>query len=322
MEAVMLRTVLIASIFLCLAVGLPAGNRADVNADQAVNAADAAVLANILSGNLDAAGYNLANVVVVAPQGGDFTSPLDALLWVAGQAPSAANRFVVLVAPGEYTVPAAMSIPSYTTLRGYDRVNCRIIRSGSFLLQTTGHTSVAVQDLSLINEQASGTSGTRGVFFEDCTNVLVSNVDLLVTEGGSIGALGFVLSDCTGVRLEGVKAVVTALASCTGTAYGIYDVGADVNVRGCNFFVLHNRASTNAVGLYVENAGGVQPEIRFDDSILKTWTATALFNLYMYKASATYGWTRFFDCELDGTVMGDGQSVRWHCRTEGGVAVP
>lgn len=318
----MLRTAIIATIILCLAVCLPAGNRADVNADRAINAADATVLANILSGNLDAADYDLANIVVVAPQGGDFTSPRDALTWVAGQSPSAANRFVVLVAPGEYTVPASMSIPSYTTLRGYDRVNCRIIRSGSFLLQTTGHTHIVVQDLSLINEQSSGTGGTRGVFFEDCTNVLVSHVDLLVTDGGTVGALGFVLSDCTGIRLEEVKATVTALPACIGTAYGIYDSGADVNVRDCDFFVLHNRASTNAIGLYVGNPGGTQPQIRLDGSTLKTWTATALFNLYMLKALETYGWIRFFDCELDGGAMGDGQSIRWHCRTEDGVAVP
>ena len=71
----MMRSVFIASIAVILSVCLPAGNRADVNADQAVNAADSAVLANILSGNLDLAGYDLANVVVVAPQGGDFTDP-------------------------------------------------------------------------------------------------------------------------------------------------------------------------------------------------------------------------------------------------------
>ncbi len=318
----MLRKAAICSIILCLAGFVLAGNRADVNADRAVNAADSAVLANILSGNLDLADYDLANVVVVAPQGGDFTSPLDALLWVAGQSPSATNRFVVLVAPGEYTVPASMSIPSYTTLRGYDRINCRIIRSGQFLIQTTGHTNVVVQDLSLVNEQPAGTGGTRGLFFENCSHVLVKSVDLMVTDGANIGAIGIILSNCIAVRLEQVKATVTATVTCTGTAYGIYDSGADVNVRDCDFYVLHNRASTNAIGLYVANPGGTQPQIRLDCSTLKTWTATALFDLYLLKVSETYGWIRFFDCELDGGTIGDGQSIRWHCRTEDGVAVP
>ena len=318
----MLRLVLIATVCLCLAVFLPAGNRADVNADRWVNAADSTVLANLLAGNLDLADYDLANIVVVAPQGGDFTSPLDALNWVAGQSPSAANRFVVLVAPGEYTVPATLSIPSYTTLRGYDRVNCRIIRSGTFLLQAIGRTNIVIENLSLVNEQSSGTGGTRGVMLDDCTSVLVANVDMLVTDGGTVGALGIVLADCAGVRLERIKATVTALSSCTGTAYGIYDSGADVNVRDCEFFVLHNRASTNAIGLYIGNPGGPQPQIRLDDCILKTWTVTALFNLYLLKASETFGWTRLFDCELDGGTMGDGQSIRWHCRTEDGIAVP
>ena len=93
-------------------------------------------------------------------------------------------------------------------------------------------------------------------------------------------------------------------------------------VRDCDFYVTHNRADTNAVGLYLANPGGTQPQIRLDGCILKTWTATALFNLYLLKALETYGWIRFFDCELDGSTIGDGQSIRWHCRTEDGVAVP
>ena len=106
-----------------------------------------------------------------------------------------------------------MNIPSYTTLRGYDRVNCRLIRSGTFLFQTTGHTDIAVENISRSNIQLAGTGGTRAVVFDNCANVLVSKVDLVATDGTNIGAFGFILSNCADIRLEQVKATVTATSA-------------------------------------------------------------------------------------------------------------
>ena len=122
-------------LFLIVLFGLcacpaSAGNRADVNADRAVNAADSVCLANILAGNLDASEFNLENVVVVAPQGGDFTDPADAADWVASQSPSQYNRFVILVTPGQYALTRPVTLPSYTTLRGYGPANTLLYRTG------------------------------------------------------------------------------------------------------------------------------------------------------------------------------------------------
>jgi len=76
---------------------LRASNRADINGDHSVDGVDQAILSNLLSGNLDLADYDLSNIVVVAGQGGDFTTISSAMSWVDRQNPSETNRFLVYV---------------------------------------------------------------------------------------------------------------------------------------------------------------------------------------------------------------------------------
>jgi hypothetical protein len=127
-----------------------AGNRADVNADGVVNAGDLTVLGNLVAGNLDIGNYDLANVVVVAPQGGDFTSPLDAVNWVATQSPSNTKRFLVLVTPGVYHYTGQFMLPSYTTLCGYGPSNTRLIQDWAGY---QGMYAYEVIDVSIANLQ-------------------------------------------------------------------------------------------------------------------------------------------------------------------------
>ena len=109
------------TLILCLCLTLPllAGNRADLNGDQAVDALDLALLGNVLTGNLDVANYDLYNVVVVAPQGGDFTDPADAADWVAAQGPNLEDRYVILITPGRYYLARTIQLPRCTSLVGY-----------------------------------------------------------------------------------------------------------------------------------------------------------------------------------------------------------
>jgi hypothetical protein len=176
-----------------------AGNRADVNADRAVNAADSVCLANILAGNLDASEFNIENVVVVAPQGGDFTNPADAADWVAEQNPSSHNRFVILVTPGDYELTRGIWLPSYTTLRGYGRENSIISRAGGtasppygavVVLNNTGPSSI--EDITLY-KTSGGTTYTTAIYIynssvriENCRVSTMSTVEM----GVAIYSLG------------------------------------------------------------------------------------------------------------------------------------
>lgn len=184
-----------------------AGNRADVNADRAVNAADSVCLANILAGNLDASEFNLENVVVVAPQGGDFTNPADAADWVTAQSPSATHRFVILVAPGEYQLTRAVWLPSYTTLRGHGRQNTVIIRAGGapnppygaivVLNSTTGS---AIEDLRLRKDSGGSTNSAAVYVFSSTVRIENCDVSLssTVTYGIAIYSLGTSYIDING----------------------------------------------------------------------------------------------------------------------------
>jgi hypothetical protein len=190
---------LLIALFAFCAGSAAAGNRADVNADRAVNAADSVCLANILAGNIDASEFNLENVVVVAPQGGDFTDPADAADWVAEQNPSPHNRFVILVTPGEYELTRGIWLPSYTTLRGYGRKNSIIMRSGgtasppygAVVVLNSTHES-AIEDLRLT--KGSGGSTNTATIYIFSSSVLIENCDVslgsTVEYGVAIYSLG------------------------------------------------------------------------------------------------------------------------------------
>ena len=159
------------ALLLCVCPAM-AGNRADVNADRAVNAADSVCLANILAGNLDASEFNLESVVVVAKQGGDFTDPADAADWVATQSPGQSNRFVILVAPGSYTLTRPITLPSYTTLRGYGPANTVLYRTGGesappygAVVSLSGTWYGAIEGFQLTN--AYGGSNMAAVIYND-----------------------------------------------------------------------------------------------------------------------------------------------------------
>ena len=60
------------------------------------------------------------NVITVAPSGGDFTSPVDALDAIGTTLPgsSAGNRYVVEIHPGVYTVNQSVEMKPYVDLQG------------------------------------------------------------------------------------------------------------------------------------------------------------------------------------------------------------
>ena len=69
------------------------------------------------------------NVITVAPSGGDFTSPVDALDAIGTTLPasSAGNRYLVRVEPGVYTVNQSVEMKPFVDLQG-SGVKTTIIR--------------------------------------------------------------------------------------------------------------------------------------------------------------------------------------------------
>lgn len=334
-------------IFLCLivillAALLTAGNRADINADQAVNAADTVLLANIVAGNLDVGSYNLETVVVVAAQGGDFTNPVDAAEWVAAQGPSDTNRFVILVTPGVYIIGEDIFMPSYTTLQGYGRQASRIVRgwasgNGPSTVYCWYATDFSIRDLTLRNESGD----------------IYQNIVLIVYH-------------CSRMELQGVA---FELAGTAGINHFLYltdsevtgnelrfrhDPGAFVNTgiyaNNSNLSLTHatigmsnlsNPADNTSFGIYGSGEFSLrdssvsvtnQSEYQSARCILQDGSSTVqVFNSVLQATSVTPGtnWyydggdlAKFFHCLLDGIAHSHGTLIRFGCYNSSGVVVP
>lgn len=291
------------------------GNRADVNADQAVNSTDLAVVANLLSGNLDIANYDLANVVVVAPQGGDFTDPAAAADWVALQSPSAANRFLIWVAPGEYSSGGSIHVPSYTVLKGAGW-NSIVNLPSVVAISCSNRTEVEIADLRIYSR--------CGVSLDTCSMVLLRNLNIEASYNSStFDSRPISAANTEGVIVEECMLHSVGGASSTKAAYLVFNSNSDVTLRGCTGYVEHSRTSTQSICLFVYDPGGVtNPEFRVENCRLEAIAATAGYAYYVRKDTPAVGWARFFNCILRGIPSTLTQLVRWNCCDPDGVAVP
>ncbi len=273
---------------LCLATGVWAGNRADVNADGLVNAADLAVLGNVVAGNLDIGNYDLANVVVVAPQGGDFTSPLDAVNWVAAQSPSATKRFLVLVTPGVYHYSGQFKLPSYTTLCGYGPSNTRLIQDGA---------------------------GYEGVYAYEVIDVSIANLQVEAPRWGVTAQASI------NVRLDHV--VVSVDGDVAYDLYGIVCRSSNMEIVDCEIKATQSLENHAAYALFLPYvASEAAPSVRVRTSILAGAAATQGMGYYHGKNSGSWGWALLFHCILGGETNSTTQLIRFACCDPNGNPEP
>jgi hypothetical protein len=302
-------------VFFCLVAWAQAGNRADINADQVVNSTDMTVLANLMTGNLDIAGYDLANVVVVAPQGGDFTDPAAAANWVATQSPSASNRFLIWVAPGDYSSGGTVYLPSYTTLKGAGW-NSVLNRPSVVAVSCSDETEVVIADLRIISR--------CGASLSTCSMVLLRNLMIDASyNSSSFDSRPISAIDSSDVIVEDCVLNSNGGASSTSAAYLVFNSNSTIQLRGCTGSVSHARTNTRAIALYMFDPGdAVNPEFRVENCRLTAAAATAGYAYYLRKDTPAVGWTRLFNCILLGTNNTTTQLVRWNCCDPDGVAIP
>jgi hypothetical protein len=334
------------ALLLCLAPAL-GGNRADVNADQVVNAADTVLLANIVAGNLDVANYDLETVVVVAPQGGDFTNPADAADWIQTQSPGPTHRFVILVTPGEYTIDHAIILIGYTTLQGYGPKASRIVANmgaSSYVIRAMDCDQVAVRDLAVYLQLSSMGSPTILVDITNCNGCLLEGLELATdnteTYNRWLNASNST-GDCRnvemthgssadfheGIRLSGSQfnfdhCQVKLTGSESSEIVGMYLTGSmGVILRDCRVSVTNNATGFGATALKVESP---QSYAVFRDCHLQAVSSSpAGQNNFYFISDSTTHTVRFFHCQLDGNaILGGAAVVRFGCSTSLGVAVP
>lgn len=241
---------------------IQAGNRADVNADQHVDAGDLSILANILAGNLALENYDLHHVVVVAPQGGDFTDPADAADWVNTQDPDWLNRFVILVTPGLYFLDRPLMLPNYTTLLGQDSTSCTIRRdtqtsngepSDSAVVVIEAPTAFAgIESVTIENNGTlAGSQFITGVFVSRAAVTMRDVVIHMMTDGGI--ACGLYAETFTGISRAKLLLIDCRLqiAGDNGSSvFGIYNDSSEVVLHNSSIKAYNNETNKNSFAIF------------------------------------------------------------------------
>ena len=260
-------------LWLCLAIPALAGNRADLNGDQAVDALDLALLGNVLTGNLDAASYDLSNVVVVAPQGGDFTDPADAADWVAAQGPNLADRYVILITPGRYYPARTIQLPRCTSLVGYGTVASQIHYTASSstppygaIVSCDNVDNVGIVGLSLLKFSGAVGGGNMAVFIRDSQTVKIRECRVYswVNEDEAFGIYAAGTNESTEVEISNCRIEMGSDPAFPMSALaGIGDVSATVRMTDTWVTVFQNQSNQLAtMAVYQSNDHSRTPDFK------------------------------------------------------------
>jgi hypothetical protein len=260
-------------LWLCLALPLLAGNRADLNGDQAVDALDLALLGNVLSGNLDVASYNLSNVVVVAPQGGDFTDPADAADWVAAQGPNLQDRYVILITPGRYYPARTVQLPRCTSLVGYGPEASQLHYTASestppygAIVSCDNVDNVAVVGLGLLKFSGTTGGGNAAVFIRDSQTIKIRECRVYSWVNGdeAFGIYVAGANESTEVEISDCRIEMASDSGYPLSALaGIGDISATVRMADTWVTVFQNQSTQLAsMAVYQANDHSRTPDFK------------------------------------------------------------
>lgn len=324
--------VLAATLVLTLGlISALAGNRADINSDRAVNATDLATLTNILAGNIDVSNYNLANVVVVAPQGGDFTDPCDAADWVRSQPVNPEKRYVILITPGRYYLNRTLVMPSNTCLKGYGPMETFLIRNSSAAtypfgaaISFTGVDST-VDSIRVNNDKADDTPGNNmaGIFIRN-SYARIRNCHVIAI-GCSVDTSGiYTMTDSgatihTSLIVENSNIYGQGETSSTGEAFGLsLNQAQYTEVTNSKIAGYCKNPTSWGTAIYKNNVGLTSTDLIVNHSALYSTSVTSGQNYYFWLNGAA-GTTMFEYCQLRGNCNTSTLITRLFCHN--GAAV-
>ena len=179
-------------------------NVSSINSD--LGAAEAEIL-SLSSGN---------KIVRVGTENAEYTTISDAINYVNSQNRDSSNRWVILIGPGKHSLSSQITVPSYTTLRGFGK-NSSII-SGS-----------VTSDASPINSTAGLVVMGSSTALEDL------QVENLGDEDNAFGVIAPDLESTAeadetnfGVRLD--RVIIKTRGSAV-RSYGVYNQGSHLLIR-------------------------------------------------------------------------------------------
>ena len=304
-------------LFFCVSASW-AGNRADVNADGQVNALDLAVLSNLLAGNLALSNYDLAHVVVVSENGGDFTNPADAADWVAAQA---FDYSAIVVTPGLYEVDRPIRLGSNSSLIGYANtsligrtINAHIgTPSDATVVQILGTNSAVVNCQILLDVNPDGDDSYSGIYVSS-DNAFIRNSKIEVrTVPGNTSAVFVepnkkVLIEDSNLDCANIS-VLNQKPSCVDTA------GPTI-IRRSILKVQTFVVSQPSYAIYLRPGS----DVKVYNSQIEAVSVTDGMNYYLFRYAGAHDYA-FFHSTMQGYRSGDANGIIFSCCNFDGVEI-
>jgi len=227
---------------------LTQGESGGVDANMIVNGAvttDKIAAGAIIPDNI----FFYSKVIIVAPSGGDFTSPVDALNSITGN--SSTNPYLVKLMPGIYDIGSnSVNMKSYVDIEGSGQ-SATIIK-GNVGVETAGVVNGANAYLRFLTVQNYGT-GTWAIAVRTTTNLRMLEMN----------------AECTG------SAVNKAAIYATGTS-------SSPKIMKTVRFEVGGSGSTNCYGIYNTS------HFRMREGSISVYCSSPATNYGIYNNTTTY----------------------------------
>jgi len=160
-----------------------------------------------------------SKVIIVAPSGGDFTSPVDAVNSITGN--SSTNPYLIKIMPGIYDIGSnSVNMKSYVDIEGSGE-DTTIIK-GNVDSETSGVVNGANAYLRFLTVQNYGT-GTWAIAVRTTTNLRMTEMEADVT-GSAVNRAALYVNATSGSPVIMNKVTLSVYAASGGTnCYGIYN---------------------------------------------------------------------------------------------------
>lgn len=223
-----------------------------------------------------------SNVVVVAPSGGDFTSPVDALNAITNA--SATNPYLVKIMPGVYDIgTSSVQMKEYVDIEGSGEnttwingsVQSGVIRGASnaeirFLtVQCNGtigiYNSTASPKITNVTVLTGSATAAYGIYNTDSSSPQITHVKVLAS--GHSDSVGIIDRDSSSSTIK--NSTIEAISNISAS-YGVYSFN-NCTTTMKNVLVIATATSGYAFGVY--NSSSIYAGVVYiDHSVLSAST--------------------------------------------------
>jgi hypothetical protein len=244
-----------------------------------------------------------SNVIIVAPSGGDYTSPVDAMNSITDA--SATNPYLVKIMPGVYDIGTnSVQMKPYVDIEGSGEVTTKI--TGTVSSDTTPPTAGVVNgsdnvEIRFLTVENTGTGYLKAAIYNNNASPKITHI--IVTVSGGNHSYGVYNSLSSSPTMTNVTVTVNALGG--DFSYGVYNQSSSstmtnvtVNASGGinNYGVVNNFSSPTMRDVTVNASGGNHSYGVYNDSSSPTMRdVTAVgkdgvstnYGMYNYGTSGT-----------------------------------